>query len=223
MPERGKYIVLEGSDGTGKSTQAFMLDGLLRLAGNDTLQVFNYETDRMEPLQEPGGTSEADAIRLWLKDKSVIRTPWEDVEAFTNARAYSWNDVILPALEAGKHAVTSRSWLSTLAYQGYGDGISIDEIEDLTRNRVGDGYMNPDFVAILAVQNASQLRNRLTQRGGEDLDAFESKPDAFQTSMKSGYIRLAEDRGIDVIDASRSKFEVFQDILKRVAPLFESK
>ena len=199
-----------------------MLDGLLRLSGHDTLQTLNDETGHLEPVQEPGGTPEANEIRRRIKDKSIARTPWENVEWFTEARKYIWFDAIEPALASGKHVITARSWLSTLAYQGYGEGIPIEDIEAYTREHVGEAYMSPDFVAIFAIKNEKKRRGRLVNRGGDahQLDTFESKPPEFQSSMQGGYLQLAADRGIEIIDAGRPKLRVFRDVLKHVEPLF---
>ncbi len=225
MPERGKYIVLEGSDGTGKSTQAVMLDSFVRSLDYDTLQVINDETGRLEPIQEPGGTPEANELRRRIKDASIDRSPWQNVEWFTEARSYIWNDAILPALESGKHVITARSWLSTLAYQGYGEGISLEDIETYTRNQVGEAYLEPDFVAILAIKNEQARRARLINRSVTtplaEADTFESKPAEFQASMQDGYVRLAEARDIPIIDAAGSRIEVFRHILGHIEPLFK--
>lgn len=225
MPERGKYIVLEGGDGTGKSTQAILLDSFVRSLGHDTLQTVNDETGKLEPIQEPGGTPQADILRRRIKDKTISRSPWDNVEWFTEARQYIWRDAIQPALESGKHVITARSWLSTMAYQGYGEGISLEDIEQYTRDHVGNTYLQPDFVAILAITNEWDRKKRLDARSVDaqvdsQADTFESKPAEFQASMQDGYLRLAEERGIPVIDASGSRIKVFANILDHIEPLF---
>lgn len=224
MPERGKYIVLEGGDGVGKSTQAKMLEATLRTAGYDTLRVVNDETGALEPIQEPGGTIAANILRQRIKDAAVQRTPRENLELFTEARISIWRDAIEPALNRGQHVITARNWFSTLAYQGYGEGLSIEEIEDYTRERVGEAYMYPNFVAILAIKEEAARRARMVGRdaSASALDTFESKPDSFQDSMQSGYLQLAKDRHVPVIDASGSRLEVFGRIIDKVAPLFDN-
>jgi dTMP kinase len=217
-PEQGKYIVIEGSDGTGKSTQALRVTERLAHMGYDPLVVFNYETGRMEPLQEPGGTPHADRLRRRIKDKSIERTPWENVEWFTEARQSAWQEAILPALEAGRPVVTSRSWISTVAYQGYGEGVSLEEIARYTEAHVGRHYMSPDLVCILALQNEQVRAARLTGRGeSQHTDTFESKPEQFQRDMQTGYVRFAADNGINVIGADGSPDEVFETIWAQVS------
>jgi dTMP kinase len=116
MSERGKYIVIEGSDGTGKSLQAIETSRHLTELGYESLLVWNDETGQMEPVQEPGGTPRANIIRKRIKDKNIPRTPWDNVKWFTQARESIWDEAIEPALESGIWVVTARSWISTVAY-----------------------------------------------------------------------------------------------------------
>ena len=224
MSERGKYIVLEGGDGTGKTTQTIMLDAFIRSLGGDTLRVFNPETDREEPLQEPGGTPKANELRKRIKDKSIDRTPWDNVKWFTEARISLNEELIQPALDRGQYVLSARNWLSSIAYQGYGEGIPLQDIEDYTREQLGDSYMNPDFVAILAIKDELNRRRRMEGRdeAAIEKDTFESKPEEFQTNMQSGYVQFAELKDIQLIDASRSKVEVFSSVLELVKPHLET-
>ena len=223
MSERGKYIVIEGGDGTGKSTQAVALDATLELLGYDTLRVINGDNGRFEPVQEPGGTPRANELRRMIKDKSIEHTPWQDVLWFTEARQSIWNEAILPALESGKHVITARSYLSTLAYQGYGEGIPLDEIEAITRDMVGEEYMNPDFVAILAMFDEAERRQRMQGRGTDaNLDTFESKPQEFQASMQDGFVQVAKNKGIELINASQTRVRIYSELFNGVRPLLDS-
>lgn len=221
MPKRGKYIVIEGGDGTGKSTQAILLDKFIRSLGYDTLQVMNDETGQLEPIQEPGGTPKANELRRRIKDASIERTPWENVQWFTEARESIWNEAIEPALARGQHVITARSWLSTLAYQSYAEGIPVEEIEAYTRKHIGETYMKPDFAAILAIKQDQARKNRLNSRTHTNsaLDTFESKPDEYQNLLHEGYLQIAKEQGIPVIDAGKSRVAVFKDILEHIESL----
>jgi dTMP kinase len=215
--ELGKYIVLEGSDGTGKSTQAIEVTRKLAELGMDPLLVYNDETDRMEPVQEPGGTPEANIIRKKIKDKTIARTPWDNVVWFTDARVPIWNDAILPALKAGRPVVTARSWISTVAYQGYGEGIPISTIEAYTKHRVGIDYMTPDLLIILALKSERSRRERMQARDSRhETDTFESMPEEFQTGMQNGYVSFAESHDVPILDASQTKEQVFDQIWEKV-------
>ena len=223
MSEHGKLIVLEGGDGTGKSTQVIDLDTHYRSLGYRTLRTHNDETGRLEPIQEPGGTPAADAIRRRIKDRTIERTPWQDVEWFTEARVILWDELIYPALSEGRHVFTARSYLSTLVYQGYADGVPLEEIEQYTLEKVGARYMSPDFVAILSIQNEVERRRRIQQRdSNSELDTFESKPESFQKAMRDGYVRLATDRDITLIDAARPKDVILNDLVQRIDPIIKA-
>lgn len=217
MSERGKYIVLEGSDGTGKSTQAQLLSRYNEtILGRRSLYVFNDETHRMEPVQEPGGTPTANAIRLTLKNASHPLTPWEQVELFTEARVSIWHDAIAPALDDGIDVITARNVVSTIAYQGYGLGVDQQKILDYTRERVGETYLCPDSLVILALQNEDVRRARLISRGHmPDKDRYESMPDDFQLRMAFGYLEYAATHALPLIDAGDAATPK-EIILKRI-------
>ena len=224
MSEFGKYIVFEGSDGTGKSTQAIEVTRKLAELGLNPLLVYNDETDRIEPVQEPGGTPEANIIRRKIKDKTIERTPWDNVVWFTDARKLIWNDAILPALEAGRPVITARSWISTVAYQGYGEGISIPTIEAYTRHNVGEQYMHPDLLVVLALQSERARRERMkTRSDAHESDTFESKPEEFQIGMQNGYVQYANEHNIAITDASQPKEAVFTELWAKVEPIIFSK
>ena len=217
MSELGKYIVIEGGDGTGKSTQAKLVTQRLQDIGLNPLVVPNPDTGELGPPEEPGGTPRANELRKIIKDGSIERTPWQNVMWFTEARQSLWNEAILPALENGQPVVSARSWVSTVAYQGYGEGVSPIEILKITTRMVGNRYIAPDLLCILALHSEAIVKQRKETRGTDThSDTFESKPEDFQASMKDGYIRFAEETGITPIDASQSRDEVFTEIWAQV-------
>ncbi len=222
MTERGRYIVIEGSDGTGKSLQAIRLTERLQKLGFDPLLVFNDETNRMEPVQEPGGTPRANELRRRIKDKSIPRTPWQNVEWFTEARESIWNEAINPALEAGRPVITARSWVSTMAYQGYGEGVDLNKIREYTREHVGELYMQPDYICILAMKNERERRRRMIGRSADGMqkDTFESMGEEFQQNMQNGYIRFAHDNGIRLTSADGAPVDVEHRVWRKVRGLF---
>jgi dTMP kinase len=221
MTKRGVYIVIEGADGTGKSTQAKMLaDYNVKVLGRKSLLVHNYETGEMEPIQEPGGTQRANENRRKLKDASHPLTLWEQVELFTDSRESSWNELIVPALEQGIDVITSRSYVSTLAYQGGGLGVDMQKISDYTREIVGEAYMSPDMLCILTLENEEERSRRVGVRGKQyQADRYESMGDDFQTKMQKAYLQIAEELDAIVIDAAKSQGEVFEAVLVQVLPI----
>ena len=106
---QGLYIVLEGVDLTGKTSQCYNLLTLLR--DNTDLSI--------RLVEEPGGTPRADEIRQLVKDKNSHLSPMDNVQLFTEARVELMEQVISPALAGGEVVISSRNWWSTLAYQGY--------------------------------------------------------------------------------------------------------
>ena len=220
MPERGKYIVIEGSDGTGKSTQVDLLNKRLNSIGIPTLVTAGPFGGVPEPISEPGGTARANELRTIIKDKRIERTPWQNVEWFTEARKSNWDELIEPALEQGIWVPTARNYYSTVAYQGYGEGIDVGAIEQFTEKEVGPAYMNPDFICVLALKDEVKRQKRIIGRSEDSrTDTFESMPVDFQTAMQNGYIHYAEERGVPVIDAERPRDAVQADIWEHVERL----
>ena len=200
MVERGKYIVIEGADGTGKSEQAKAISSRLEQMGRKVLYLINPDSGLYEPIQEPGGVPIANELRKIIKNGSLEREPWEDVLLFTAARRANWLQAMKPALDAGIDVVTARSYVSTIAYQGYASGISIEKIRERTRLDVGEEYMEPDLELILAIENEDLRQSLIAQRGPlENPDTFEMLPPTWQDDMKNGYLRFAAEYNKEVM------------------------
>jgi dTMP kinase len=205
MPS-GKYIVIEGADGTGKSTQLELLEQYLKDQGHEVLVV-----------QEPGGDPLSDKLRDIIKDGSLARDPWTNVLLFTAARRSVWLQTIKPALDNGKWVIAARNYISTVAYQGYGEGVDIQNILDYTRDNVSDAYMSPDLVVVLTINDEDARDSRIGQRSAEyDLDTFESKPQVFQQAMQDGYAKFASERRLTTIDANQSIEAIQQEIRSKL-------
>jgi dTMP kinase len=166
----GRYIAFEGSEGSGKSTHA------RRLAA---------ELDAVLT-REHGGT----AIGLMIR--SIVADPAHDeltarAEALLIAadRAQHLEEVVVPALAAGRHVVTDRSLYSSLAYQGYGRGLPLDQVRAVNEWAVGGRW--PDLVILLDVPT-DQLARRLRRR---ELDRFERAGAAFYQRVVDGYRAMA--------------------------------
>lgn len=208
MSERGKYIVIEGNDGTGKSTQVERLRARLEDQGITCSE-----------LHEPDGPPTAAKLRDIIKNGSLERDPWTNVMLFTTARRVSWLQYMQPALEQGEFVLAARNWYSTLAYQGYGQGVSLDDIEQYTAQNVSPEYLKPDITIVLTLGDTAMRRSRISQRGElENPDTFESMPDDFQERVNYGYRDLASKRSLHVIDASGSLEEVEHAIWSYVQP-----
>lgn len=199
---RGKYIVIEGADGTGKSTQADLLVEHLNSIGIKAITT-----------QEPGGVPTAERLRSIIKDGTLERDPWSNVMLFTTSRRISWLQTIKPSLDDGVWVVASRNYISTIAYQGYGEGLDIQKILDFTRQNVNDQYMNPDHLVILTLGDEATRKTRISERKAEHvLDTFEAKPDTFQGAMQQGYLTFAHEHAIPTVNANQPIDAVQQDI-----------
>ncbi len=186
----GRFITLEGGEGSGKSTQAPLLDAALKRAGIDTLLT-----------REPGGAPGAEAIRPLLVEGAAGR--WDALgEALLHyaARRDHLVTTVWPALEAGRWVISDRFADSTMAYQGHGRGLEPEVIETLHRLVVGD--FRPDLTLIFDLEAEAGLR-RAAARGGDE-QRYERMDIDFHRRLRRGYLEIA--RGAPgrcvVIDAS---------------------
>lgn len=203
MLARGKYIVIEGADGTGKSTQAQLLVDYLNSKGIKAVMT-----------QEPGGVPIGEELRTIIKNGTLERDPWTNVMLFTASRRASWLQYIEPHLSDGTWVIASRSYISTIAYQGYGEGMNTGKIIDFTKDNVDERYLTPDKVVILTLGNEDTRKSRLGIRSAHDQhhDTFESMPDDFQTKMQDGYEKFAHEHILDLLDATKSIDDIQQEI-----------
>ena len=202
----GKYIVIEGQDATGKSTQVEMLAEHFRKQGKPVLT-----------LHEPDGELEsAHKLREIIKSKKYNLEPMTHVLLFTAARCELWHKLAEPILKDGGYVFSARNWWSTLAYQGYGQGVSKSRIIRLTHEMMPEKYLKPDLGIILTLPDDERLRR---ETGRDDLsktDTFESKPAEFQDKVNAAYLKIAEKFGLTKIDASPSPEEIQAEILKLI-------
>ena len=196
----GKYIVLEGHDGAGKSTQVTRVSDYLTSQGHETLIIEEPGSD--DPTQ---GIRIANEIRKVIKDGELEKDGDTNLLLFTAARHELWRQRIAPALKLGHYVLSARNWLSSIAYQGYGEGVDLNLIEQTTRNFTDPRYANPDLTLILAFENEEERLARIARRGKlqETPDTFESRDDGFLSRVQQGYIKIAERYGYETIDASQ--------------------
>ncbi len=206
MAEHGQYIVVEGNDGTGKSTQVEQLAEWLQDAHNIQAYIAH----------EPAGTPMADAIREVIKNGTLERDPQTDLLLFTASRREIWLRA-RRELALGHWVLSARNYLSTEAYQGYGDGVPLETIRSVTREFVGEDYFAPDHTFILALTDEQERKNRIGNRGElETPDTFEMRDADFQRRVNNAYLRIAADHGIEVIDARRSIDDIQEEIRRAV-------
>ncbi|MGQ0663269.1 MAG: dTMP kinase [Pseudomonadota bacterium] len=208
-PGRGRFITLEGGEGTGKSTQVPRLAAALRHAGL-----------RVHTTREPGGSIQAEAIRKLLVEGEP--GTWRPIaEALLNyaARAEHVERMIRPALVAGAWVVSDRFADSTMAYQGYGHRLGRQAVEAL--HRLTLGAFKPDLTLILDLDARAGLERAAARGGGED--RYERMDEAFHRRLRRGFLDTArrEPRRCKVIDASDSVEATGAKILAAVARRFK--
>lgn len=208
---RGYFVTFEGAEGSGKSTQIQRAAAYLRKRGK-----------RVILLREPGGTRVSEAIRnIILNKKLKEMTPETELLLYLAARAQIVREKIEPALRKGQVVICDRFEDSTLAYQGFGRGISMRTIELLGRfvcdvrarsPRPGQGGatppLRPDLTILLDIHPRLGLK-----RGGRH-DRIERESLAFHNRVRRGFLVLARKnpRRFRILDATKSKNEISRKI-----------
>lgn len=194
----GRFIVFDGPDGSGKSTQLARFATHCEVVGVDA-----------ELVREPGGTPIGEAVRSVLLDPRYAEMELRcEMLLYMASRSQLMTERIRPAIESGRFVLADRFISSTLAYQGTAGGLDPEEI--LAVGRVATGGCLPDLVVIFDVDE-STAASRLPS----DLDRMESKGPAFHRRVRQGYLDQARrdpDRHL-VIDATRSEDEVFASLV----------
>ena len=198
------YIVIEGQDGTGKSTQAELLKKHFEDQGKEVVM-----------LEEPDGDlPQAHDLHDMILARGYDLEPLTNVLLFTAARVELWRKIAEPVLKRGGIVVSARNYWSTLAYQGYGEGVSRSKIIRITKDTLPERYIHPDHGFILTVSDAIRLARQKDR--GKATETFEKKPNAFQQKVNAAYPKIAKEFSLTTIDASPSIDEIFQQILASI-------
>ncbi|MEX1247387.1 MAG: dTMP kinase [Anaerolineales bacterium] len=197
------FITLEGPEGSGKTSQLPGLAAALRAQGYDVLTT-----------REPGGTAIGDQVRKVLFDlANKGMNPRTEILLFQSSRAQLVEEVIRPALKAGKVVLCDRYADSTLAYQGYGHGVDLVVLGEILR--FATGGLRPDLTLFLDVKVEQGLERR--NRGGDwnRLDDYDKK---FHRRVYDGYHKLiaAERERWAVVNAAQPPEAVAVDLQKIV-------
>ena len=207
---QGKFIALEGGEGTGKSTQAARLADALRRTGKV-----------VEITREPGGTPQAEAIRqLLLHPPGEGWTPEAEALLFAAARADHVARLIRPALAKGIWVISDRFVDSSRAYQGGAGGLGDDAICAL--HEFGSAGMRPDCTILLEVDDATR-EARLTARDGDESDAIGGRSADYHAGVAASFRRLAveDPDGFRVVSGNGSPEEVHARVMDALSHLLE--
>lgn len=190
----GRFIVIEGPEGAGKTTLVKAIAERLRADGVPVVSV-----------REPGGTDVAELLRRELLDADRAWTPEAELLYMTTARADLVARVIRPVLAEGKVVLSDRYDLSTLAYQGGGRGLPLEHLHWV--NRAATGGLVPDRTLVLDIP--AELGRARQAAAGKGQDRLEREDGAFHDRVVAAY-RAAIGPGIVHLDASGSPAEVLR-------------
>lgn len=196
---RGKFITLEGIEGSGKTTQLEFIVRQIENAGK-----------RVVCTREPGGTDVGEKIRDILLDSQLpSMNNMTELMLMFAARVEHVKKVIEPAINDGKWVVCDRFYDATYAYQGYGRGLAIDKIDSLKSFSINK--LAPDKTFLLDVTLETSME-RVTQRGNKD--RFENEKISFYQKVRQGYLNIAKQNvgRVSLIDANQTIEEVQKEI-----------
>lgn len=216
---QARFIVLEGGEGAGKSTQISLLAAALQATGLHVTQS-----------REPGGAKAAEIIRAFLKgdEDNVVYasvcndyadgfTPGQELLLFNAARIFFLKEVVTPALSAGRWLLSDRFIASTMAYQGYAGGLGPDTVGQIITLALG--AVRPDLTIILDVPVEVGTARRGTNLSGGT--RFEDRGEGYHQKVRQGYLHLAKDtQNYAVLDASPDIPTVHRAILAELNARF---
>ena len=203
---KGLFIAFEGADGCGKSTQVRFLTKYLKEQGVDVLST-----------REPGGCPVSERIRDIVLDRDVENMSAQtEALLYAAARAQHVYEVIRPAVDAGRLVLCDRFIFSSLAYQGYGRQLGVDEVRVINEFAIM-GCM-PDITVFINIppERAFERMNELKVH-----DRIEKEDMSFHERVFRGFIELSKSEEIMLIDASGTKFETHELIKEKLMPVFK--
>ena len=206
---RGRFVVLEGIEGAGKSTHTAFLADWLKEQGRPVVMA-----------REPGGTALGERLRDILLDPEIDDLPPQaELLLMFAARSASMREVILPALAKGAWIICDRFVDSSFAYQSYGRGLPLEQVEILQSHVLGD--LKPDLTVLLDAPVTVGLSRKA---GPQDGDRFEQESPEFFERVRAGYLERAKAGGdrYRILDASQSLQDVRQALLDVIQELMAS-
>lgn len=206
----GTFITLEGPDGSGKST-------IIKLIG----QYLKKQDIQFIETREPGGTPIGEAIRDLILDNKNTKMSYEtEALLYAASRSQHIHEKILPALKEDKWVLCDRFILSSLAYQGVGRGLGIEEVKSINDFGMKDLY--PDLILFFHIDPKITLERKL---GNIDTDRLENLGNDFHDSVYNGYIELLKryPKNIEIIDASKPIEDVLAQAIMKIEEKFKER
>ncbi len=198
----GVFITFEGPEGAGKSTQTKLLQAALERAGY-----------AVELTREPGGTPLGDVVRGALLNPDLEIAALPEFLLFSASRAQLTKDVIVPAIAGNRVVICDRFFDSSLAYQGYGRGLNLEFLREVTWEATGG--LRPHVTILLDLEPKLGLQ-RAARVGAPD--RLEQADLAFHQKVRAGFLELAqfEPERFLVVDATQDPQVIHEHILSAV-------
>ncbi|MCX7940275.1 MAG: dTMP kinase [Elusimicrobiota bacterium] len=200
--QRKLFIVFDGPEGGGKSTQAKLLCEHLKQKGYDVVLT-----------REPGGTKMAEMVRKIILSPRLQITPMAELLLYEAARAQHIAEVIAPSLKENKIVISDRFADASVVYQGYARGLGMKFVETL--NRLVVGGITPDITFILDIhpdEGLSRIKNRT-----KNFDRMEKEDLEFHHKIREGYLKLANRRkNFYIIDVNNKSSQEVHDIIVNI-------
>ena len=209
---KGKFIVFEGIDGSGKTTQIKELSKWLN--GTDLIP----ENNQLVITREPGGTNLGKSIRSLLLNTSEEKCPYSITELLLYAadRAQHVNEIIRPSLNKGDWVISDRFCGSTLAYQGYGRKLDINLIKNL--QTISTQGISPDITFFLDIPVKESIKRRINIKD----DRMEKEGKDFLSNVSTGFKTLSKDNKWTKISAINSKEKIISEIQSEIKKLVKN-
>ena len=202
LPNRlnGKFLVLDGPDGCGKSTQTMMLYDWLKSQGAEVVT-----------FRDPGSTAVGEKIReILLNPEHVEMSVRAELLLYMASRAQLWAEKIAPALEAGKCVVLDRWVTSTCAYQGFAGRFGAARVVEIAAASLEKVWPDLAIVLDIDVETAAKRMNRA-------LDRMEQKGAEYHKKVREGFLQLSKfNDNIVVVDATKNIEQVHQTVVGAV-------
>ncbi len=197
MSPTGVFVVFEGIDVSGKSTQA-------RRVAEERDALFTFE---------PGDTALGAELRRWVLDAATPMEPATEALVMLADRSHHVRSVIQPTLAAGRSVVCDRFFASTLAYQGFGRGVDLSLLRAASDLAIGACRPTRTILLDVSVEVVNERREH------DARDRFEAEDLAFHRRVREGYLALAQEFGWCVLDGARAREEVARAVDEAVADL----
>ena len=196
--------MIEGQDAVGKSTQVDLLAERFRQQGE--IVVTMHEPD--------GDLPQAHVLSELIKNREHSLEPLTYVLLLMAARLELWRKLAEPALKKDGVVISARNWWSTLAYQGYGLGVSRGKITKIAHQVLPAKYIRPTHAVILTLDDQARLARQAKRKRNLKNDVFESKPSAFQQRVSAAYPKIAKQFEVATLDASPAPIEIRDELIR---------